>query len=70
MDNNTDVQIGNFLAVAAFPFIVGLVMWLLLAVVAGIVAPEGRRLISFVCTLFFLGPLGLHAALVSNYRRD
>lgn len=63
MDTNTDtIQVGDLFAVAALPFIVGLLFWVFLALMAAAVAPEGRRMVFFFCTFFFLGPLGLHAA--------
>lgn len=37
VDNNSDIQLGDFAAVAALPFALGLLLWLLVAVVAGIV---------------------------------
>jgi hypothetical protein len=52
------------------PNIVLLVAWVILAAIAAIAAPEGRKTIFFVCTLLLLGPLGVHAALVANPRAD
>lgn len=66
MESDTEIQFGDFAIIAALPLVVGVVLWMVLAVVAGLVAPEGRRFTFFICTLLFLGPLGLHAALVSS----
>jgi hypothetical protein len=57
MDNDTHGDIGPALAaLAAAPVIVFMVRWVLLAVVAAFVAPEGRGETFFLLTFLFLGP--------------
>ena len=69
MDTNTDeIQFGDYTAVAALPLIAGALLWLVLSLAAAAVAPSGRRVVFFFCTLLVLGPLGLMAALIANPR--
>jgi DNA-directed RNA polymerase subunit RPC12/RpoP len=54
---------------AAAPFILGVLLWIALAVVAAIVAPPYRRPTFCLLTLFILGPLGVAAAAIAQPRQ-
>lgn len=57
MDTNTDtIDFGNMGTVALLPVAVVGLLWLMMALVAAAVAPQGRRLVFFFCTALFLGP--------------
>jgi hypothetical protein len=69
-DLDTDVQpvldfvAGSFLFFAAAVFVV----WLLIAMLAALVAPDDRVWHFFWCTLLLLGPLGVAVALLAQPR--
>lgn len=68
--NGVGFDINNPSTAATIPNAVLLVAWILIAAIAAVVAPEGRKSVFFFCTLLLLGPLGVHAALVADYRDD
>jgi hypothetical protein len=62
----TSDNIGQY--IVGIPVAVVLFLWLLVAVVASLVAPDDRRWTFFWITLFFLGPLGIAAAAIAQPR--
>ena len=70
MDHSNDT--GGFGAalgfLAAMPFIIGIVFWIVCAVVALIVAPDDRQVTFALLTLFILGPIGVAAAAIAQPR--
>ena len=66
--SDNEIQVFGVGALSLIPFIVGLILWVLLALVAAAVAPDGRRAVFFFLTLLLLGPLGVHAALIASPR--
>ncbi len=72
MGTNTDTDIDGFLASVPGGFIVVAVLifivWLCIAILAAVVAPEDRPWSFFWCTLLLLGPLGIVLALVAPAR--
>ena len=68
MGNDQNSGFDSFLAFTIGELIIFLTLWVILAVVAYVVAPDDRRW-TFVClTLFLLGPLGVAAAAVAQSR--
>jgi DNA-directed RNA polymerase subunit RPC12/RpoP len=66
--NDTDGIGAAFAFLAAAPFVIGIVFWVLCAVVTWSVAPEDRRWTFVGITFFFLGPLGVAAAAIAQPR--
>jgi hypothetical protein len=47
---------------------VALAVWTIIALIAAVTAPTGRRWEFFFASLLLLGPLGVHAALIAGPR--
>ncbi|KAA0093691.1 hypothetical protein CIW49_27000 [Mycolicibacterium sp. P1-18] len=60
-----DLLAGSFLYFAAVTFVV----WLLIALLAAVVAPDDRASHFFWCTFLLLGPVGVAIALLAQPRQ-
>lgn len=67
--NDTDGIGAAFAFLAAAPFVIAIVFWIVCAVIASSVAPEDRRWTFVGITFFFLGPLGVAAAAIAQPRK-
>jgi len=67
MNNDTDdANLGAFLL--GLPLAVIVIGWLIVGIVAAVVAPKDRQGTFLLITLFFLGPLGIAAAAIAQPR--
>jgi DNA-directed RNA polymerase subunit RPC12/RpoP len=65
---NSDDHSSGELLILGMPVVVVVLVWLITAVIAGIVAPSDRRGTFFVLTLLLFGPVGIALALIAQPR--